>query len=139
MQANLVLQSLSFEDTDAYFSKEELAMVLMQWGSMVVNSKFFMTSLKGGFAPIKDLPVNFVKLTYMKINTTNHYDHEQMELVNFMPWHKNNKLMKGSALQRITTPHAENEPDYLTSNFFEKMEAIYRIMMELLNFQNNKK
>ena len=95
MQANLVLQSLSFEDTDAYSSKEELAMVLMQWGSMVVNSKFFMTSLKGGFAPIKDLPVNFVKLTYIKINTTNHYDYEQMKLVNFMPWHKNNKLMKG--------------------------------------------
>lgn len=126
LQPNLDTQSFGFGDTDAYFSKEELAMVQEQWGSMVVDSKFLMTSFKGGFAPIKDQPVNFVQLSYMNVDPTSHYDYEQMELVNFMPGHKNNTLMKGWALHRITTPHAENEPDYLTANFFENMEDIYR-------------
>ena len=108
------------------FTESELSMASQKWGELVVKSNFIMTSYKGGFAPIKEKPVKYVQLSFMNVDATSHYDYEQMELKDFMPSHKNNKLLKGWSLHRINTPHAESEDDYLTANFFESMEDIYR-------------
>ena len=108
------------------FTESEISMARKRWGELVVNSKFIMTSYKGGFAPINETPVKYVQLSFMNVNPTSHYDYEQMELKDFMPSHKSNKLLKGWSLHRISTPHAESEDDYLTANFFESMEDIFR-------------
>ena len=108
------------------FTESEMSMARKRWGELVVNSKFIMTSYKGGFAPINETPVKYVQLSFMNVNPTSHYDYEQMELKDFMPSHKSNKLLKGWSLHRISIPHAESEDDYLTANFFESMEDIYR-------------
>ena len=113
-------------DNKEMFPESELSMAKKRWGELVVKSKFIMTSYKGGFAPINEKPVKYVQLSYMNVNPTGHYDYEQMELKDFMPSHKSNKLLKGWSLHRINTPHAESEDDYLTANFFESMEDIYR-------------
>lgn len=126
LQPTLDLQNLGGGDPSALFSEQEMALVGEQLGKIVVDTKFIMTAYKGGFAPISSEPVNYVQLSYMTVDPTSHYDYEQMELVNFMPGHKSNPLMKGWALHRINTPHAEGEPDYLTANFFESMEDIFR-------------
>ena len=113
-------------DNQEIFTESELSMARKRWSELVVKSEFIMTSYKGGFAPINEKPVKYVQLSYMNVNPTSHYDYEQMELKDFMPSHKSNKLLKGWSLHRINTPHAESEDDYLTANFFESMEDIYR-------------
>ena len=113
-------------DNQTIFSKSELALAQEKWWSLVVNQKTIMTTYKGGFAPINEKPVEFTQLSYMNVDPTSHYDYEQMELKNFMPGHKANKLVKGWALHRIVNPHPESENDYLTANFFDSMEDIYK-------------
>lgn len=108
------------------FSESELARVREQLSSLVVGSKVIMTSFKGGFAPIKEQPVNVVQLGYMDVDLLNFFEYEQMELNNFMPAHKKNPLLRGWALHSIDTPHAEDEDDYLVANFFESMNDMYK-------------
>ena len=99
------------------YSKSELALAQEKWWSLVVDQKTIMTTYKGGFAPINDKPVEFVQLDFMNVDPTRQYDYEQMELKNFMPEHKKNKLVKGWALHRIVNPHPESGDDYITGNF----------------------
>jgi hypothetical protein len=113
-------------DNQTIFSKSELALAQEKWWSLVVSQKTIMTTYKGGFAPINEKPVEFSQLSFMNVDPTSHYDYEQMELKNFMPAHKANKLVKGWALHRIVNPHPESENDYLTANFFDSMEDIYK-------------
>lgn len=108
------------------FSKSELSLAQEKMRSMVVDQKTIMTTFKGGYAPIDDKPVEFVQLSFMNVDPTGQYDYEQMELKNFMPAHKKNKLLKGWALHRIVNPHPESGDDYITANFFDSMSDIYK-------------
>ena len=113
-------------DRQNIYSKSELALAQEKWRSLVVSQKTIMTTYKGGFAPINEKPVEYSQLSFMNVDPTSHYDYEQMELKNFMPAHKANKLVKGWALHRIVNPHPESDNDYLTANFFDSMEDIYK-------------
>ena len=108
------------------FSEAELKMANEQWASMIVSSKLLVTSFKGGFAPIKEEPVNVVQLGFMNVDPLSYYEYEQMELKNFLPAHKKNPLVRGWALHSIDTPHAEDEDDYLVANFFETLNHMYK-------------
>ena len=85
-------------DNKEMFPESELSMAKKRWGELVVKSEFIMTSYKGGFVPINEKPVKYVELNFINVNPTSHYDYEQMELKDFMPSHKSNKLLKGWAL-----------------------------------------
>ena len=106
---------------------------------MVVDQKTIMTTYKGGFAPINDKPVEFVQLDFMNVDPTRQYDYEQMELKNFMPEHKKNKLVKGWALHRIVNPHPESGDDYITGNFFESMADMYKNTNSVAKLTNQQK
>jgi len=121
------------------FSKSELSMAQEKWWSLVIEEKFIMTTYKGGFAPIDEKPVEYVQLSFMNVDPTQQYDYEQMELKNFMPSHKKNKLMKGWALHRILNPHPESGDDYITANFFDSMTDIYKNTNQVSKLTNQQK
>ena len=138
LQPSLDQQDWGWDKQNIY-SKSELALTQEKWWSMVVDQKTIMTTYKGGFAPINDKPVEFVQLDFMNVDPTRQYDYEQMELKNFMPEHKKNKLVKGWALHRIVNPHPESGDDYITGNFFESMADMYKNTNSVAKLTNQQK
>jgi hypothetical protein len=98
-----------------------------------------MTTFRGGFAPIDEKPVEFVQLSFMNVDPTGQYDYEQMELKDFMPSHKKNKLLKGWALHRIVSPHPDSGDDYITANFFDSISDIYKNSNGVTKLTNQQK
>ena len=138
LQPSLDQQDWGWDKQNIY-SKSELALAQDKWWSLVVDQKTIMTTYKGGFAPINDKPVDFVQLSFMNVDPTRQYDYEQMELKNFMPEHKKNKLVKGWALHRIVNPHPESGDDYITANFFESMADMYKNTNSVAKLTNQQK
>ena len=126
-------------DSQSLFSKSELSLAQEKWWSLVVDQKTIMTTFRGGFAPIDEKPVEFVQLSFMNVDPTGQYDYEQMELKDFMPSHKKNKLLKGWALHRIVSPNPDSGDDYITANFFDSMSDIYKNSNGVTKLTNQQK
>ena len=112
-------------DKQTLISQSELALAQEKWRNLVVKDHIIITTYKGGFAPVNETPVSYALLGFAKVDPTQHYNYEQMEINDFMPYHKANKLVKGWGLHKIVSPTGENDINYITANFFESMEDIY--------------